>query len=117
MKGAFALASGPSTSLFTGTSLHIVFEKLKFDASSSQITLIALIRFSSCGMKIIPKPTSTVSLILKSLCFDKYVQGIEHKIPAPSPESLSPPQPPLCSIQSRPRRDSFKIQLLSFPLI
>ena len=38
-------------------------------------------------------------------------------MPAPSPESLSPPQPPLCSMQSSPLKDCFRIQLLSSPFI
>ena len=105
IKGSFSLASLPKTSSITGTFLQPQEFNPKDSASCSHIFFAKSLFFKSLGMKIIPIPDdlgSHCSAI--SQTFLKYGHGISHKIPAPSPESLSPPQPHLCSIQLRPRK-------------
>mmetsp|Transcript_25359 Transcript_25359/g.59364 ORF Transcript_25359/g.59364 Transcript_25359/m.59364 type:complete len:207 (+) Transcript_25359:4519-5139(+) len=98
-----ARASGPRTSGSVGTSRHPK-KTSSFSVATRSITdLMAFRRNLSRGMKTCPTPGRGQSSERHS---SRIFHGISLIIPAPSPETESPPHPPLCSMQVSAARPS-----------
>lgn len=84
-------------------------QKIEVSIRNTLPALASSMEFSSCGRKTIPTPVFVLSrgaspcLLAQSL---NKSHGIPLISPEPSPESLSAPQPPRCSMQPRATRAS-----------